>query len=465
MPIETICRELDFKLFIGAMLAKNNCNIIIGHFHAIDEIITKTQNGLYIGKSVFKQLFRGYDDSINNHYYKLLKLHSYSLVYLDEEGGVYAGDDENWRKILNQRLKSDLLKEDDIIATWGEFQKNHFETQIQSMSDSKPTIINTGHPRFDLYKHKYRDLYPKESCKLKEKYGSYILINTNLTLANNIMDIEDTFSARLGYLEDNDNRIQYIEQWAHTSRIFANMIELIHKLAIKFPDINFILRAHPSEDQDFYRVAFNNIDNIIVNSEGSVGPWIIGSELLIHDGCTTAIEAYLANTPVINFKSEINDKYDLSLPNKIGIKCFTNDDVVNSIQEILRDRNSFLNLNDFDETDYSLLKNLKQDVIEDFVNLVDKKIQLKKQKKSKSLSHRQLYISERLYYFSSKIKDAIKYVFFPKKYKLSLIFLRKFPGFSKKEISGKINKIEKTIGYKLKVNYVSDRIIIINKKK
>lgn len=462
MPVETICRELDYKLLIGAMLAKEN-NIIIGHFNVIDDIISHTSNGLYVGKSIFKQLFHHSDNSINHHYYNILKQHNYDLIYLDEEGGVYAGDPDNWCDILNQRIQADILDENDTIATWGKFQQQHYEKQI-SHTDSKPLISTTGHPRFDLLKPKYRKLYENEVKNLKDKFGNYVLINTNLTLANNIMGISDTYSERLGYLKDNNRRIRYIEQWAHTTTVFANFIELIHKLAIEFPDMNFIIRAHPSENQNYYKTAFNAIDNVIINSEGSVIPWLIGSKLMIHDGCTTAIEAYLSQTPVINFKSVTNEKHDLSLPNKIGTKCHNISEVISTIENILHNKNSYLKLNDFEDIDYLLLQNLKQDTVDDLINLITSKVKIKKTEKGKTLSTQQLYIKELISSLSKKLKDTVKFIFFPKKYKMNQLSLRKFPGFKKENIQSKIDVIENIIGYKLDVKIISDRVLIIKKK-
>jgi surface carbohydrate biosynthesis protein len=464
LPIETICRELDYKLVIATMLAKNdNTTIMLGHYDVIDNIIAKTYNGLYIGKSIFKQLFLGFSDSTNTRHYQQLKKQGYGLVYLDEEGGVYAGDSINWGKLLNQRIKAEILDQNDMITTWGEFQKNHYSQCVKS-NEMPPAILNTGHPRFDMAKPKYHSLYMNEVKQLSQQYGDYIIINTNLTLANNIMGVKDTFSSRFGYVTDDNKRINYIEQWAHTTKILSGFVELVQKLACEFPDINFIVRAHPSEDPDFYKAAFNQIENIIINSEGSVIPWLVGAKAMIHDGCTTAIEAYLAHTPVINYKSITNKQHDLKLPNKIGIQCISIKEVVRAIKKISGNTNDFQKINQFDEEDYSLLSNLKTDVVNGFIDLMNIEINKRSQLTIKSPNFLSMIIRERLHSAKTKIKDVIRKALFHHKHQMSLKYSRKFPGFCKEELRLKLNSIENIIGYKVNIKYISKRLIVINKK-
>ena len=49
-------------------------------------------------------------------------------------------------------------------------------------------------------------------------------------------------------------------------------------------------------------------DNVFVENEGEVVPWILGAKCLIHDHCTTSVEAHMMNIPVINYV--VNDQED-----------------------------------------------------------------------------------------------------------------------------------------------------------
>jgi len=464
LPIETICRELDYKLVLAALLANNeNTTIMIGHYDIIDKIIAKTYNGLYIGKSIFKQLFLGFNDTANTKHYHQLKKQEYDLVYLDEEGGVYAGDANNWKKLLNMRIKAEVLDENDLITSWGEFQKIHYQ-QCTKNSQKPPVILNTGHPRFDMAKPKFNSIYNDTAKQLEHTYGDYVLINTNLTLANNIMGIKDTFSARFGYVPEADTRIKYIEQWAYTTKILAGFVELIQKLANEFPQINFIVRAHPSENPDFYKAAFNQIENIIINSEGSVIPWMMAAKTMIHDGCTTALEAYFTNTAVINYKSISNKQHDLVLPNKIGTQCTTVKQVIRTLKQILQDKSAYLHINQLDDEDYSLLANLKCDAVDDFVELMHDEINKRIEKTTKPPKFMLIAVHEFMHTAKTKAKDFLRKSLFHHKHQMSLKYSRKFAGFCKTDLQKKANSIEKIIAYKINIKYISNRLIVISKK-
>jgi surface carbohydrate biosynthesis protein len=461
-PIETIAREIDFKLYLAVMLTKNNKQILIAQHNLIDEIVSVTKDGIYFGKNIFKDDFLGPNNESNLNYYNKLKDQNYTLIHLDEEGGIYPGDENNWNAIIDRRLMPDKLHDDDFVFTWGKYQQERYNSQLTK--EQKAKILCTGHPKFDLYKPNYRELYKKEIDSINDKFGNFILINTNLALANNSLGIEDTFSPRLGYSkEDKDRRMEYIEEWAIYNRIFTNFIQLIHRLAHTFPDKKFVLRPHPAEDPEYYKIAFKWVDNIIVNSEGSVGPWLMASDLMIHDGCTTAVEAYLSHVPVINYKSLLEDKYNIVLPNQIGIKCYKEEEVIETINDILENREQFLQKNSFSEDEYKLIENLNDDVLDDIISKLDSIIEEKKKVANKSLySNSKLLMKEIIYKYISKLKLYIKFLFFPKKYKEQKGYERAFPGFDKKSIASKIEAIEKITNIKVSYKLIGDRVIVIN---
>ena len=37
---------------------------------------------------------------------------------MHEEGGIYAGDQRNWKKITDELLDPNVLRDDDAIFTW-----------------------------------------------------------------------------------------------------------------------------------------------------------------------------------------------------------------------------------------------------------------------------------------------------------------------------------------------------------
>ena len=89
LPIETINREIDYKLVLAGYLSGQGHQIYIGQNDALMSLVPHMKNGgLYIGKSIF---FLNAKQETGKRFH-LLKKHNFDIVYLHEEGGVFEGD-------------------------------------------------------------------------------------------------------------------------------------------------------------------------------------------------------------------------------------------------------------------------------------------------------------------------------------------------------------------------------------
>lgn len=328
-PVETINRELDFRLFLAAMFVRPGRRVYVGNMHRINRMIDGLRGGLYVGKHIF------YKESNRLKFYDALKRNNFRLVYLQEEGGVFPGGVNEWKQELDRQFDVDLkwLNADDWLCNWGELQTQHYAAKL---SQKVPNIATTGHPRFDLYKPRFRRYFEDDIRALQAQYGAYLLVNTNQSWANNSRGLKDTFRSDFGYGTANPvAHMNHVRMWAHGMQILAGMVCLVHRLAQQYPHLKIIVRPHPSENQGFYREALHGVRNVHVIHSGPVTPWIMASKLLIHDGCTTAVEAAFAGTPIINYKTVENAVFDLQLPNQFGVQCRTEDEVMAAVDQVL----------------------------------------------------------------------------------------------------------------------------------
>ena len=74
------------------------------------------------------------------------------------------------------------------------FSLRHYKKKLNTKN--KLRIITTGHIKFELTKSKYFGFYKEKSDEYVMKYGSYILIDTHFSYANNAYGISDTFSIK-----------------------------------------------------------------------------------------------------------------------------------------------------------------------------------------------------------------------------------------------------------------------------
>jgi hypothetical protein len=110
-----------------------------------------------------------------------------------------------------------------------------------------------------------------------------------------------------------------------------------------------IVRPHPSkEDHNFYEAHFSSSDSIVVETSGDVRPWILGSHVVIHNSCTSGVEAALMNQPVIAYKPKIDVGISnrKSLPNNVSEAVDTKSELNSIINAIWSDTHQELKSND-----------------------------------------------------------------------------------------------------------------------
>ena len=335
-PIETMSRELDYRLFLATMFATWDRRIYLGHFSVIDRLPSKKIfGGLYVGKNILEHGHRTLakrnrdEDNFSSdlRLYDRLKKNGFTLVQFHEEGAIWLQGEEFWRSVLKQQVNPAKLSANDYLCTWGDFQRDYY-TSLDLARAAR--IRTTGHPRFQLFTEPYKDFYAPEMGAIKKQYGNYVLINTSFALANYPMGVKHLLFRALGVDPgDQQMRLQKVRAWAAMNTLLGSFVCLVHRLSSEFGDLNFILRPHPSEDIEFYKDIFSEIANVFVVREGAVPPWLLSCVALIHHGCTTGVEAAIAGKLVINYVPFEDTQHSMSfLPAQCSRTCHTEEEVI-----------------------------------------------------------------------------------------------------------------------------------------
>ena len=458
-PIEIIKRELDYKIILACMLLENHQSAVIAQHDRIEKFILKTNNGLYIGKNIMNK-----PNKLGNKYamYESAKKKQFSIIHIDEEGGIYAGEDQRIKEVLDERLDINILKSDDLVCTWGNFQSEHYKNKL--LTNNGPSIVNTGYIKFDITKHLYYGIYEPKILEYQKEYGDYILINSHFSFANNAYGISDTFSIRNGYGPSEKEKERLTDLWADEQIKITYFVKLAQVLSIKFPSINFIFRPHPAEDFAYYKNIFKDINNVIVNNDGEVIPWLLGAKCMIHDRCTTSVEAHLMNIPVINYLVNENQDHKSPITKKIGTKCTSEEEVIKCITEIINGVNGLEKTNSFNDPEFNLLTNLKKNSSDFIISLIKDVLKEKKKNNTKTLSIFRILFMEYLYGVFLAAKYPIRKLFFKEKQKYFEADTGAFPGFNKSEIESKLATLSKSFNSNFKLNFLSERVFIIKKR-
>jgi hypothetical protein len=124
----------------------------------------------------------------------------------------------------------------------------------------------------------------------------------------------------------------------HKQAVFEHFKQLIPNLEKAFSDYNIVVRPHPTENHNVYNKIASQCERVFVTNDGNVVPWLMATKAVIHNGCTTGVEAYVMRVPAISYRAPVNEDYDYGfyiLPNKISHQCFDFEQLKNLLQKIL----------------------------------------------------------------------------------------------------------------------------------
>jgi surface carbohydrate biosynthesis protein len=447
-PVETIVRELDSRLILAILCARPDWQIIIGHHKYINKFRKCLKAAIILLKDFTE--------------YNKYKNHQFKVVYLDEEGGIYPGDKKEWGIRLNYRADIKKLSKNDYFCTWGSFQKNYY---LSVRPECLNNILVTGNPRFDICRDFYRALYIDEVNDIKAKYGRIILINTNFS-SNNAFGVDYTLKHYNVKVGDNDMRDYYYGHYAYDAKTHVSFIELTNKLSACFQNHTIVLRPHPSENMHTYETFLHYIPRTVVTRGGTLNAWLQASDILIHNGCTTAVEGYQSGIPIVNFLPISDERFDIVLPNLLGTTCRTANEVLSKLEEIFDKRyvpkTNDQNMAALEEMianfnpNVDAFKNLKEIISKCQDEAIDTEI-----KRFLDISIIRNMIEYRLMplYLQNLLKK-IKIFLKPKTFNGS----NKFSGFNQVDILNKVNIIEDITGIKVNIKFHSNSLLSINLK-
>jgi hypothetical protein len=197
-----------------------------------------------------------------------------------------------------------------------------------------------------MLRSELQPFYNDEMDQLKKRHGDFILINTNFNHVNAFFPAQNLFRP----LEKTDSEPRFgkaavgmSREYAaglrdHKQAIFDAFKDLIPRLCQAFPDHRLVVRPHPTENQDIYRQIAEDCKRVVVTNEGNVVPWLMATKAVIHNGCTTGIEAFVMGVPAISYRPRINETYDngfYRLPNLVSYQCFNFGELADTLERIL----------------------------------------------------------------------------------------------------------------------------------
>lgn len=301
LPVRVAVREIDARLLLGLAAAERGFRVLIG---AEADILTHPQPGLFLSHTL-----RNGRASMEAH-----RL-GHVVAAFDEEALVRFPD-----PVQNRRLDRDIFAVPRLLLAWGLANADYWK----GLDGYRGTPIEiTGNCRGDLLRPDVRGVYTEEVGGLRERFGRFVLINTNFSFVNHFDPaFYRTADLPAGLV-------------AHKAVLMQEFLKLVPALATAIAPAHLVLRPHPSEDWRAWRQAAHGQTNVTVLNEGSIVPWLMAADCVVHNGCTSAVEAAMLGRQAFAFRPVSAPDYDLELPNALSRQFATRPALVEAVRETL----------------------------------------------------------------------------------------------------------------------------------
>lgn len=366
LPIEIKAREFESKILLSCFAAEQDYGVLLVHKFP-EEIFKHLPSGIYI------------DKDIAAHRFKILKnIHKYKMkiVCFDEEGLLQERNDPiRAKRFAAFRLSKETLEITDQILAWGENHKGIIR-DFYPNSDQKIKI--TGSSRIDLLRPEFKKFNKEKSSLLKEKWGPYILIPSAFSGAININGSDflfnqfKAFNSLVGKKTTNSEINFFKKREEHSKRNLDQFSKAIIKMSDLYKKYNIIIRPHPNDDHEFWNNLTKELNNVHVKYSHTVKDWISGCEVMVHNNCTSGLEGYILQKPVIQYSPYVDEEMERNIKNAESFKVKTEDDLFSTLNKILNKKIQVSNdtslLNEYIS---SLEGKLASEKIIDSLNMID----------------------------------------------------------------------------------------------
>ena len=456
-PVENQVREFDPKLLLACIAARRGFSAMIGSRWEIDNRIASFPRSVYLSKSMTAR---------GGKMLQIMHKIGHEIVAWDEEALVHLPPET----FFSRRISPTGIKHVSHLFAWGQDNADLWR-QYPNLSSETPIHI-TGNPRGDMLRPEMRDFYAKEIKALHKAYGDFILINTNVNHVNAFYPHQNLFLPvkgpgeipRFGKAARGMSREFAEGLRAHKQALFNDFKKLIPSIAKAFPDRTLVVRPHPTENHGIYRKIAASCGRVQVTNEGNVVPWLLAAKVLVHNGCTTGVEAYAMRVPAIAYRKSVNEYYDngfYRLPNLLSYQCFNFEELRSTIEKIIAGE---LGAADGGERQLNIDRYLAaQDgplACERIVDVLEKMTQGRSELPKPDLLDRlegwSIANGRRL------VKGLLSYL--PNTHNRPEFQRHRFPGISLDALNEKIERIQQILGenYKLKVEQLSEVLFRIS---
>ena len=447
--VEVSARELDSKLLLAVIAASRGHDVLVSEKSAINVGVHSgaLQAGILHTKSLTPS------EKKSSHHQTLIQ-RGLQITSMDEEGGLV---DHGYYQFAVSRYSEKTIGQALAVFCWGEEDTVTLKNVYPNCSSK---IYKTGSPRADLWGARFTEYWSKPS-KMPKK--PFLLVPSNMGPSMQPLHKSIQHLRRSGYTErDSASLMKTFYATAENYRMTHAFIEAIRYLSEQSKgNYDVVLRPHPNENVEAWKAYVEDIPNVHVIREDSITAWVNQAFAVMHNGCTTALEATISGTPVVTY-IPFEQEYARELSNELGIRCESIEALSSAVSRLF----------EISKTGASLHDELK------LPELVAKKIYLDEQELAaekivkvwESLDIGELsrpcnWTKFQIVLYLVKLKSLVASILrtvFPRKFGL-INANHKFPPMDAEDIRARVRRLQRVLGVEeaLECKLLSNRTVLI----
>lgn len=313
LPLEVKAREFAAKTYFAGVAARRGHEVWLGPSFEFYRHMDRFPPGIFVAHHV------------GNGYRRWLRVaHSlgYIIVAWDEEGMIIK-DDEFY---VGERIVKENIEKCRLFFSVG---RGDFEAIRRRYPELSDRVVMGGNPRLDILDPAFW-----KAGNEARMSRPLLLVNSRFSHSNPLHMSRDKFRQLQisRFAEGSNERCYKVAYMDYTDRLFELFVAMVDELARRLPDHQIIVRPHPSESPERWQQVAKNHTNMEVMKNDSAIHWAMQADAVLHNGCTTAIEAALLGRRVIAYCPITNEAYDPRVSNNVSEIATSVDALVAKIQ-------------------------------------------------------------------------------------------------------------------------------------
>ena len=328
IPIEVKTREIESRTLLALAAAERGHVVVLG---GKEDTLGLAQSGLLKPGILHLKTLQPSSTTVANLRGFLSRGHV--VTSQDEESGM----DRDYEVFARTRYSAETCSLASRIACWGPYDARTLRDLYGR--GNHLSVVETGSPRVDFWRPEFSGYYARQQKALRERFGSYVLVSSNFGAVLNVR----RFWNLVKRLRDNKQLVNEESEYAlyreagYVMCVLAEFVRMIRELAAATPGRQVVVRPHPVEAADAWRVLIGDCPGVVVTREGTLGAWIRGANVLIHNGCTSGLEAAVCGVPRIAY-APVESEFERTVPNAVSLRVVSLAALLDAVDAISQGR-------------------------------------------------------------------------------------------------------------------------------